>query len=741
MSLRAHFTCYIGIMILLPPIQAHGATIPTNPPRDQDEKYEISHHLLGTVITNTSPACGAEVGAAYRSYQAKYDLGYRWVRHANMSTGFARVVEDPPYNAVVTDIDFRTKLWPVQGCPPDSMTNAYAWWCDLYSVGTYNSDPLYMHQIGRLDLYGPGGAGWTWESGDPLIDPDNGWTGDFFALTGLFHDPIADGEYEYSPGVEFDIDDVWESYASKTAQLHGIQADTTNGEFNGTFKRWMVFNEPFLRGLFPNNIVDLFELAKDAIREEETTTHAPVYIGGVSGAKTMAVQGSRKSNKMTQLERHFALAAYGSVLDGEGGNLNESLGIHIYDGGPPESKFSTVKKANGLLDKCNSIFSLGRFWGMNPVLVTLDEAAVTHHPSDSTLTNPEETQANYLERTLILSLASGYLDGVHLAVMDICDPSTGGATDRPGIATHAAAVFAPVDTIKPAYNAAMAYDKAMGTAAFESALALPDDPYLYAVRFRSAIDPDTTVTALWSADPVYDGHSGRDDIVQIQVQNNDPFDVVYRVPSDSTNIHLLCNNEIKLPADPGSVAGTTVTPTTDGGTGWKVTLPLGGAPIYLRSATNQLVADADEFRVSTLAGLKTVQTADRNNIFELTFKAEHDYTEDDTISFVLPTDWISPQIASAASSGYVTVAPASRSLPDLTLATDGQIIHALPQGDVRAGAQFSVLYGDCRAQSVLLDMGPWSSGPVDLDFLKMENWMTFEADFSYNAATQDTTPY
>jgi hypothetical protein len=724
---------------------ASARRLPTTPPRDGDSYYRITHELLGTVVSNAWETCVPEDKTVdllkLRTAQAKYGMGYRWVRHANASQGWAALVENP------MDIDdmvpqLNVPLWgnDCRDQPPGRLK----WWCDLYSNPDSLWEPLgdlLMEQIWHLDVFGPGGAGWSWKPGQPQEDLNNKWTGEYFDNTGIFANPVSSGRCGGSLS-DYEITEAWASYAYHTAATYGSHITPPDPGQGGLpllyFERWMILNEPFMRGFYPWNIVEIFRIARDEIVRAYAGSGLDtgvIYIGGVSGGKG-PLEGDHRPVPMSPLERHFALAAYGSIHDDTGALLNQSLGVHIFAPGPPESSFSQLR-GSGLIDKCNSIFSLGRFWGMDPVRVTIDEAAVMADRQWG-LPNPAETQANYLERTLLLALSTGYLEAIHLSVTDHCD-GDGHVADRPGVMGHAA-----TDTLKPGYFAGEVYDQVMGNAAFESSFDLPES--FYGLRFRTISSGDTTIAAFWSDDPRYDSESIRADTLWVQADNGTLFERFYRVPSDPEDpLPGVCKENERLPSNPGAMQSEQVYPEYDEESDrWWVKVPVSGAPIYYRSATNHLRGAQDRFDATTLAGLRTVGSPETHDIFEFTLTIEEPKGRHDTLDVILPDDWISPQRDSAELPGYVTIDGASYTLQDpaqhLDYSIVGDTIRIVPIDTLLAGSQLSILYGDCRAQSTLLDMGPWKSGPVDLDYLKMENWMTADAIFDYDERPEKESP-
>jgi hypothetical protein len=745
--------------------RAWAEPLPVNPPRDDQEAFRITTQLLGSVVSNLWGSClhledGVETldTAKWRTAQARYDLGYRWIRHANAKQGLAQLVQEPTSIADMAP-DLRRTLW--NSCPDTSDSTQYLqWWGALYSRGKVavpdspaDTLSLYLHQIWHLDLFGPGGAGWNWEQGDNLDDLDNGWSGDYFDLTGLFAAEVDTGKCIDRRAVEGQpILDAWRNHAALTAQAYrATAADSSGNQISGTFKRWMILNEPFMRGLFPWNAVTLFRAAKERIRQ----WNAPgiVYIGGTSGGKGLAVLDTLTGESvelagnphrwvtLSPLERQFALFAYGAG-DTTDQLQNESLGVHFFTGGPPESRllggdyhmFNT-----GFLESCNSIFSLGRFWGMDPVRVTVDEAALlpSEDPHAGPFPNPAETQANYVARTLLLGLATGYLDAIHLAFKDHCDAQNEPAA-RPGIAAHADVDTLNPEIIKPGYWAATLHNRVMRDAAYESSIEL-GFPDLYGLRFRGVEAPDTTIAAFWSSAPKFDNpQTVSPDTITVQVANDAPLQMYWRVPSKRGVGIPICDESIRMPIDPGGIRDSTITPridTSSTDTTYLVDLPVTGAPLYLKSADNHVRQAQDRFSVTTLSGLRLVGDASARNIYEITVGLEEGYGAGDTLEIELPATWIPPQDTSAAHLGYITVGRASASLQnpasDLEVETAGHRIRILPHTRLYPGAQFTLLYGDYRQESVLLDMGPWIDGPVDLDFLKLENWMTAEALYSY----------
>lgn len=290
-----------------------------DPPRNGDEDYRTSHNLLGTIVTNMSKHCDPIDDARLRTSQAKWDCGYRWIRHANRLMGWKSLMAEP---TAVDDINlqFPQGMWYAGGDCQVLDTNNLGWWANLYSQGVDDQfRPLYMNQIWRFDILGPEGAGWTWADTMEFQDPDNEWTGDYFAMEGLFSDPVESGMTRRLNGPNFPITEVWSNWIGETARIHFDCADSANAEnqIQASFKRWMIFNEPFLRGLFPHNAVRLFKMAKSSIRAWDWYQR-PVFIGGVSGPKGPDYGSgytNRPPNPMSVLERHYALMAYGAAPD------------------------------------------------------------------------------------------------------------------------------------------------------------------------------------------------------------------------------------------------------------------------------------------------------------------------------------------------------------------------------------------------------------------------------------------
>ena len=692
---------------------------------------------------------------------AKMSCGYRSVRHANEGMGWAELITEP--NDLDSLLLWPDTLWTKDPCGNDT-TNAFAWWTRMYG-GTVDQT-LYMDQVGRIDVFGPHGAGWDvkWDPiGSMWDDLLNDWTGDYFSFDGVFDDDVTTAR---TIGLDpnYDILPVWRTWVDLTVSGYDPAfADTTTNELRTSFKKWMVFNEPFLRGLFPWNAVRLFKNAKREIRKPRgpDRSTAPVYIGGVSGGQTYDPTNdhpggdpytARRKLTMTQLEHQWALFTYGAGEDtllGQTDFLNEALGFHQPYRAAPESAFLDKFGYAGTLEACASMFSIGRFWGMDPVRVIIDESAIAvpDFADGEPVRNKAEVQANYVERSLLLLLSSGYLDAIHLSFQDKCEKEGGKpiVSDKPGIGFHGDG-----DHLKPGFVAATVVDTMIGTLAYEGSLDLglydPDnvDPLIdlkdiYCLRFR---EPDTadpiTTTAIWSADRKFDIQYSREedaDSIFIPVANAEPFTLTYRDSSWVENDPIwVCDSTGWLPDRLGQiVTKTSPTPVENSDTqSYELKVALTGAPLYLRSTENRVVLPDDWADASTLAGLETIYLYDDSQIFRLEFHAEQDYGPNDKIAFVFPSNWWPPSL-DPAEKGYVTVHPVSRSLQgegalDVSVEGDSAIVTF---AELPAGSQFALVYGDSRSESILLDMGPWSSGPVDLDFAKIENWMTWEAEFDY----------
>jgi hypothetical protein len=688
--------------------------------------------------------------ALLRTYQARYDLGYRWVRHSSEAQGWAALVESPAgieLEDMTPNMEDKV-LWDNAGCRGEA-TNSLLWWVNKYSEGTYPPDtgePIYLHQIWHLDIVGPGGAGWRTGTNP------NRWTGDYFAFTGIFADPVESGRCIYGSVEGEPILPAWRNYAQRTAEIYGTQADTLGGhnQAHARFKRWMIFNEPFMRGLFPWNTVTLFREAKAGIRQ--TGAAGTIYIGGTSNGLDDKSIGEHNKIPLNLLERQFALFAYGAgeVADGL---QNESIGIHIFAGGAPESPFicsgsDFYGRNKGMLQKCDSAFSLGRFWGMDPVRVTVDESVIMPDTS-ITYSNPAEVQANYVERTLLLALASGYLDAIHISFADGCKSEDGQLlpSPRPGIAAHRFVSEEDPEIIKPGYYAATLFDQVMGDAAFESSIPVyrvdrpqEPDPDLYCLRFRSVSDPRLAFAALWSSSPDFDEETQRTVTARVQVASSEPMDLYYRIPSDTTSgWYKVCNESVWIPRDPGGIHHEVVTDFIQEEPGGPIylDLPLSGAPLYLVSRDNHVRQAEGSFEVATIAGLRGIGDSRVHQLYEIAIQIEELRTADDELRIEFPAEWIPPQIDDPEQPGYVSVGTASHTLQtgesNFEIGIQDGVIWISPADTLWPGCQLSILYGDYRHAARLLDMGPWESGPVDLDFLKLTNWMTADSSFDYRS--------
>ncbi|MAE68949.1 MAG: hypothetical protein CME06_00610, partial [Gemmatimonadetes bacterium] len=211
-----------------------------------------------------SSTCEDTISTRTRMTQAKWECGFRSVRHANEGMGWAGLITDPNSG---NDLQWPPEMWDKLSCP-EPITNDFVWWTQKYG-GTYDA-AFYMDQIGRIDVFGPHGAGWKadWDDIDNEWDDlSNSWTGDYFYFDGVFDDDVTTAQ---TVGLDpnYDILPVWRTWVDLTASTYDPAfADTTANELRSNFKRWMVFNEPFLRGLFPWNIVELFRNAKEEIRK------------------------------------------------------------------------------------------------------------------------------------------------------------------------------------------------------------------------------------------------------------------------------------------------------------------------------------------------------------------------------------------------------------------------------------------------------------------------------------------
>ena len=547
---------------------------------------------------------------------------------------------------------------------------------------------------------------------------------------------------------------LWRDWVHETFTLYdAANPNPPQHDLYATFDRWMFFNEPFLRGLYPWNTVTLLKEAKDAIADIRDLWGAelitPVYIGGVCGSKGWGRNLNPPYTKrnlipFTPLERHWALLAYGAGEDPDTGEfLNESLAFHLYTETHPESRFLGQGYA-GILETTASFFSLARFWGMDPARVTLDEASIA---SDPDLHCPAEVQANYVDRTLLLLLSSGYLDAIHIAFEDQC-PTNPENPYRPGIARHRAP--GNDGRTKPGFYSAKIVNDMLTNLAFESSLDLEEfndgavSSPLFCLRYRDQDGPDNdqTTTAIWSANSTYEqeGNYGRvnGEVINVPVRNNELMTAAYRKPAGCGNQTLHCADpQVSLPVNPGGIVQDVTVNIVFNAEDQRyyAEVPVTGAPIYLRSELNAVATLEDRAEITTLAGLKTVWQGDGSQNFKIDFCAENDYPTPVTVAFIMPHDWHDPVKSEVDPNfkGLVTVHPVSRSLQDLdhlqfTISGDTIFVHA---ASLRSGSQFSVVYGDSRASSTLLDMGPFHSGPVDLDFLKFQNWMTYEAAFAY----------
>ena len=540
---------------------------------------------------------------------------------------------------------------------------------------------------------------------------------------------------------------LWELWVGKTVTDYDFswKEPVPDNLLGAYFEKWMVFNEPFMRGLFPWNAMDLFSLAKaKTIELQGPGPRSPIYVGGLTGAnpKSSPVgQYERRKNPMSPLERHWALMCYGGGRVGDE-YRTDAIAAHLQGVLGPETRFHSGDGEfrrddySGTLDASASLFSLGRFWGLDPVRVMLDETTI----KAPNAANPAEAQANFLERTLLLTLTSGYVDGFLMAWEDKCE-KPGVASDTPGFARHREPQLR-----KPGFYGAMLIHTMLGvddnpTALFyESSFPLEateeSDGPLYCLRFRGVgEDSDLVTIAVWSAAERFNDEYDREaDGVEVtlSVASNEPLDTFAaraRGASHGAEIEV-CNSGEWIPEFAGGIpAASTLTPDNN-----EISFKVTGSPIYLQSSTNEVVGSEDWAEASTLSGLTSTSRYDGAQSFQIDFHAEHHYAAGDKIEFTIPSDWWPPSL-NPASKGYVTIHPVSHSLqdgnkPSLSLEGDDKII-VTPAGPIPAGSQFSLVYGDSRSTSTLLDMGSWSSGPVDLDFLKFENWMTYEAEFDY----------
>ncbi|MAE71960.1 MAG: hypothetical protein CME06_16025 [Gemmatimonadetes bacterium] len=709
--------------------------------------------MLGNILTNITDPCAEIAEARVRIKQAKLETGCGWVRHANGKMGWADLITRPDQGEL---LQFSEDMWnSATNCSGefDEECNQIAWWSRQYG-GTLDEDH-FMRQIGRFDIYGPGAAGW-----DPVgpVDLMNRWTGDYFNFAGVFEYDVSEG---LTIGLEPDeelIVDVWPRWVEETFCTYDLsrEFDLACGEgqpnlLDAYFEKWMVFNEPFMRGLFPWNTMELFRLAKaKTIELQGSGPRSPVYIGGITGANAPASPVgpyARRKNPMSPLERHWALMCYGGGRQGDQ-YRTDAVAAHLHQSLGPESRFlSDAGEFSrddyyGFLGACSSLFSLGKFWGLDPVRVMLDETTIKaedippHHP----VSNTAEAQANFVERTLLLALTTGYVDGLLVAWEDHCESPTKPA-DTPGYARSRLK-----SRKKPGFFGAglihtmLGADANQSDLAYESSFPLvdplePEHP-LYCLRFRSELNPNLVTIAVWSAHTDFNNSYDRDQgyEVTLPVANQTPLTKAYRVPS-SDEQDGVCNDTAWIPVSPGTYVDDDIqVPDINNEITFKVT----GSPVYFQSTSNEVVAAEDWVEAKTLSGLSSTSRYDGSQSFQIDFHAEHHYTHENEITFEIPENWWPPQVSTEGeppSKGEVTIHPVSRSLQeeDLEVTVDGNTITVTPSQDatILAGSQFSLVYGDSRTESTLLDMGPWLSGTVDLDFLKLENWMTRQAEFDY----------
>ncbi|MAE69951.1 MAG: hypothetical protein CME06_05730, partial [Gemmatimonadetes bacterium] len=476
----------------MPPLNlALAAVVPTLPPRDGDADYTIAERILGPILTNITGVCEGEEAALERIVQATDETGCGWVRHANGKMGWFDLSTMPDADGEF-ELRFSKLIWQsAEGCD-SPVTGHFDWWARQY--GKTDPPNQFMSQIGRFDIYGPSAAEWDEDSPD---DERNEWTGDYFTHEGVFAYDVNDG---WTIGLDpnMRIIDLWPEWVAKTFCTYDVSryGDGCPGIdepdlLDAYFEKWMIFNEPFTRGLFPWNIIELFRLAKaKTIELQGSGPRSPVYIGGVNGVKhPPRVDGGieRRDNPMTPLERHWALMCYGGGQAGEE-YQNDAIAAHFQVVLGPETRFLSDPGEfsrddySGAFDASASLFSLGRFWGIDPVRVMLDETTIKavdgpFHP----VSNPPEAQANYLERTLLLALSTGYVDGLHMAWEDHCeyDDEDIIASDTPGCARHRAAGIK-----KPGFFGAALIHRMLGDAnnpnalSYESSLPIehPTDP-------------------------------------------------------------------------------------------------------------------------------------------------------------------------------------------------------------------------------------------------------------------------
>ncbi len=160
-SVRALCVTGLGGLLLAPPIDAIADVVPVMPPRNGQADYKTPEQLLGTILTNMSSTCDDPVPTRDWIEFAKMSCGYRSVRHANEGMGWAELITNP--NDTDSLLLWPTIMWPKPQCDNDT-TNALAWWTRMYG-GTVDQT-LYMAQVGRIDVFGPHGAGWEakWDS-------------------------------------------------------------------------------------------------------------------------------------------------------------------------------------------------------------------------------------------------------------------------------------------------------------------------------------------------------------------------------------------------------------------------------------------------------------------------------------------------------------------------------------------------------------------------------------------------
>ncbi|MAE68853.1 MAG: hypothetical protein CME06_00130 [Gemmatimonadetes bacterium] len=203
-------------------------------PTDGQADYKTPEQLLGTILTNMSSTCKKPAPTRDWIEMAKMSCGYRSVRHANEGMGWAELITKPRLSEPDT-LKWPTTMWTKEDCDND-ITNAFAWWTHMYG-GTVDQT-LYMDQVGRIDVFGPHGAGWKadWIVGESRWDDlVNTWTGDYFSFEGVFDDDVTTAT-TVAPAPGFALLPVWRTWVDLTVSTYDPAfADTTTNELRGRF--------------------------------------------------------------------------------------------------------------------------------------------------------------------------------------------------------------------------------------------------------------------------------------------------------------------------------------------------------------------------------------------------------------------------------------------------------------------------------------------------------------------------